>query len=106
MRATEHTIEARAPLVVKWRWSKTRIAGVDRRAARQRHVRERRAAVILQRYKPRICIDLIAWPVQITAAIVAADIVSMRCDRAAVVENVFARCACIEDRVGDCKIAL
>ena len=66
---------------------------------------ERRAAVVLQRAKQRIGVDLIARPMQIAAAIIAADVVSVRRDRAAVVENVFARCACIEDCVGDFKIA-
>ena len=69
-------------------------------------MRERRAAVILQRPKQRIGIDLIARPVQVAAAIVAADIVSMRRHRAAVVENVFAQCAGIENRVRDFNIAV
>jgi hypothetical protein len=54
-------------------------------------VRERRAAVILQRAKQRIGIDLIARAIQVAAAVIAADIVSMRRDGAAVVEDVFAR---------------
>ena len=59
------------------------------------------AAVILQRTKQRIGVDLIAWASQITAAVIAAEIVSMRRDGAAVVEDVFARCAGIQDCVGD-----
>ena len=59
------------------------------------------ATVVLQRTKQRIGIDLIAWADQITAAIIAAEIVSMRCDRAAVVENVLSLGAGLEDRVRD-----
>ena len=59
------------------------------------------AAVILQGTKQRIGIDLIAWASQITAAIIAAEIVSKRGDRAAVIKDVFARCAGIQDCVGD-----
>ena len=91
---------------MQWRWSEIWIARVYRRAAGQRHVRERRATVILQRTKQRIGIDLIARAVQVTAAIVAADIVPMRRDHAAVVENVFARCTGIENGVGDLNNAV
>ncbi len=62
---------------------------------------KRWAAVVLQRTKQRIGIDLIAWAIQITAAIIAAKIVSIRGDGAAAVEDVFARCAGIQDCVGD-----
>ena len=48
------------------------------------------AAVILQRTKQRIGIDLIARAGQITAAVIAAEIVSIGCDRATVVKDVFA----------------
>ena len=74
---------------------------VNRWAARQQCMRERRAAVILQRTKQRIGIDLIAWAIQITAAVIAAEIVSNRGEGAAAVEDVFARCAGIQDCVGD-----
>ena len=57
------------------------------------------AAVILQRTKQRIGIDLIAWASQITAAIIAAEVVSKRGDGAAVIEDVFARCAGIQNSV-------
>ena len=59
------------------------------------------AAVILQRTKQRIGVDLIARAGQITAAIIAAEIVSNRGDCAAVVEDVFARCTGIQDCVGN-----
>ena len=78
-----------------------RIAGVNRWAARQQRVREGWAAVILQRTKQRIGIDLIPRASQITAAVIAAEIVSDRGDGAAAVEDVFARCAGIQDCVGD-----
>jgi hypothetical protein len=39
-----------------------------------------RTTVILQRPKHRIDIDLIAWTIQITGAIVAADVITLRRD--------------------------
>jgi len=83
-------MEASAALVTEWRRSKVRIARVDRRATGQRHVCQRWAAIILQRTEQRIGIDLIPRAIQITAAIIAAKIVSMRSDGAAAVEDVFA----------------
>jgi xanthine/CO dehydrogenase XdhC/CoxF family maturation factor len=53
-----------------------RIAGVNRWAARQQRVRKGWAAVILQRTDQRIGIDLIARASQITAAVIAAEVVS------------------------------
>ena len=78
-----------------------RVAGVNRRAARQQRVRKGWAAVILQRTKQRIGVGLIARASQITAAVIAAEIVSIGCDRATVVKDVFAQCPGIQDCVGD-----
>jgi len=69
-------------------------------------VRKGRPTVILQRTEQRISIDLIAWAIQITAAIIAAEIVSTRGDGAVAVEDVFARCAGIQDCVGDLNDAI
>jgi predicted alpha/beta hydrolase family esterase len=99
-------MEARAALVKERRRSKVRIASVDRAAAWQRQVCERWTTVVLQRAKQRIGIDLIARAIQITAAIIAAEIVSIRVDGAAAVEDVFARCAGIQDCVGEFKDAI
>ena len=93
----EEAMKARPALIAERRRSKVRIARIDRRATRQRHVCESWAAVILQRTKQCIGIDLIAWAIQIAAAIVAAEIVSIRRDGAGVVEDVFARGARIEN---------
>ena len=78
-----------------------RIAGINRRAARQQRVRKGWAAVILQRTKQRIRIDLIARASQITAAVIAAEVISKRRDGAVVIEDVFARRAGIQDCVGN-----
>ena len=78
-----------------------RIAGINRWAVRQQSVRRGRATVTLQRTEQRIGIDLIAGAIQITAAIIAAEIVSIGCDRATVVKDVFAQCSGIQDCVGD-----
>lgn len=64
-------------------------------------MRQRWATVILQRTKQRIGIDLIAWASQITAAVIAAEVVSKRRDGAVVIEDVFARRTGIQDYVGD-----
>jgi hypothetical protein len=90
-----------ASLVVERRRSKVRIAGVNRWAARQQRMRKGWATVILQRTKQRIGIDLIAWAGQITTAVIATEIVSIGCDRAAAVEDVCTQCAGIQDCVGD-----
>ena len=101
MRRTEHPEKTRAALVViRWR-SKTRIACVNRRAAPHRHMRERWSTVIPQRTKQRVGVDLIAWTSQKAAAIIAADVIAVRGDRAAVVEDVFSECAGIEDCIRD-----
>jgi hypothetical protein len=70
-------MEACSALIVERRRSKIRIAGIDGGAAGQRHVCEGRAAVIPQRAKQWIGVDLIARAIQITAAIIAADIVTV-----------------------------
>ena len=77
------------------------IAGINRWAARQQRVRKGWAAVILQGANQRVGVDLIAWAGQVAAAIIAAEVVSERGDGAAVIEHVFARCAGIQDCVGN-----
>lgn len=84
----------------RWR-NEVRIASVNRWAARQQRVRRGWATVVLQRTKQWIGIDLIARAGQVTAAIIAAEIVSIGCDRATVVKDVFAQCPGIQDCVGD-----
>jgi hypothetical protein len=66
-------------------------------------MRERWSTVIPQRTKPRVGVDLIAWTSQKAVAIIAADVVAVRCDHAAVVEDVFSECAGVEDRVA-CRV--
>ena len=86
-------------LVGERRWTEVRIAGVNRWAGRQQRVRKGWAAVILQRAKQGVGVDLIPRASQITAAVIAAEVVSKRRDCAAVIEDVFARCAGIQDSV-------
>jgi hypothetical protein len=62
-------------------------------------VSERWSTIVLQGAQHRIGIDLVAGAVQKTAAIIAADIVSVRGDRAAIIKDVDARGACFQDRV-------
>ena len=83
---------------------KLRIARVNRRAARQRQMRERWSTIILQRTKQRIGVDLIARASQKAAAVIAADVIAVRGDGAAVVEDVFSECAGVEDRVRNISI--
>ncbi len=52
------------------------------------------AAVILKRAQHRIGIDLVAWAVQKTAAIIATDIVAMSDKAATIIKDVDARGAC------------
>jgi hypothetical protein len=57
------------------------------------------SSIILERSKQRIGIDLIAWAIQITAAIVATDVVAMSDKATAIIKDVDARGACFQDRV-------
>jgi hypothetical protein len=52
------------------------------------------SAIILQGAQHRIGIDLVAWAVQKTAAIIAADIVAMGDKAATIIKDVGARGAC------------
>ena len=66
-------------------------------------MREGWAAVVLQRAEQRIGIDLVASGGQESATVVAAQVVAVRGDGAGIVEDVFARRACFENRVADLK---
>ena len=69
-------------------------------------MRKSRPTVILQRTEQRIGIDLIARAIQITAAVVAADIVAQRCDCAATIDiEIHTRGACIQNGISDLKRA-
>ena len=70
-------METRAALIMERRGHEIRIAPVDGRAARQWQMRKRWSTIILQRTKERIGVDLIARSVQMTATIVAADVVTL-----------------------------
>ena len=91
-------------LVVERRRTEVRIAGVNRWAARQQRVRKGWAAVILQRTKQRIGIDLIARASQITAAIIAAEIVSIDVTVPPLLKMFSPECAGIQDCVGDLRL--
>ena len=64
-------------------------------------MRERWSTVIAQRTKQRVGVDLIARTSQKAAAVITADVVTVRCDHAAVVEDVFSECAGLQDRIRD-----
>ena len=76
-----YTIVTRAALIVVRRRHEIRIAGINGWASRQQRVGERRAAVVLQRAEHRIGVDLIAGAIQITATVVTANAIAVRCDR-------------------------
>jgi hypothetical protein len=57
------------------------------------------STIILQWAKDRIGIDLVAWAVQKTAAIIATDVVAMSDKAAAIIKDVDARGAYFQDRV-------
>ena len=87
-------------MVVERRWGEIRIARINGRAARQQGVSKRWSAVVLQRTKHRIGIDLIARPVQITSAIIAAEIIAVRGHRAKAAKDVV-RLATVQDGVSN-----
>jgi hypothetical protein len=76
-----HTRKTSAALVLEERrteriWVKARVARINSGAAGQQLVREGRAAVVLQRSKHRIGIDLIAGRREKTAAIIAGEVIT------------------------------
>ena len=76
----EYATKTRAALVVeRWR-SEVRIACVNRWATWQQRVGKGPSTVVLQRTEHRVRIDLIAWASQITAAIIAANVIAVRAD--------------------------
>jgi hypothetical protein len=52
------------------------------------------STIVLQGAQHRIGIDLVAWAVQKTAAIIATDIVAMGDQAAAIIKDIDARGAC------------
>jgi hypothetical protein len=60
---------------------------------------ERWSTIVLQGAQHWIGIDLVAWTVQKTAAIIAADVVAMSNQAATIIKDVDARGACFQDRV-------
>jgi len=51
-------------------------------------MREGRAAVVLQRAKQRVGVDLVARTSEEPAAVIATEIVAVRCDGAAIVSDI------------------
>src|SRR6266511_802029 len=96
--AVHYAIKVRAALAVERRRSEVRITRINGRAAEQQLMRECGAAIVLQWAKHRIGVDQIAGTGQDTAAVVAADIVAKRCDRAGVIDDISSCCAGFEDR--------
>jgi hypothetical protein len=64
---------------------------------------ESRSSIVLKGSKHGISVDLVPRVVQKTAAIVATDIVAVRGDGTAAVENICARTSRIQDAVSDLK---
>src|SRR6266853_4774586 len=75
-------------LVEKRRRSKVRVARVNRRTVGQQRVRKDWPAVVLQRAKQRVGVDLVARTSEEPAAVIATEIVAVRCDGAAVVSDI------------------
>src|ERR1041385_8895864 len=61
------------------------------------------SSIILQRPKQGICVELVSWAGQVTAAIVAAEVIAVRRNRAAVVDNIGAQVASVQNRVFNLK---
>ena len=64
-------------------------------------MRERWSTVIAQRTKQRVGVDLIAGANQKATAVITAEVIAVRGDGGAVVDDVFPECAGVEDRVRD-----
>src|SRR5262245_43698849 len=97
--AVNHTRVACAALIEERRRSKVRIARIDSRAAGQQRMGEGWTAIVLQRAKQRVSIDLIARASQIATSIIIAEIVTVRDDGASVVDNISPGIASFQNRV-------
>ncbi len=62
---------------------------------------ERRATVVLQWAEQRIDVELITWPIQIAATIIAAEVVTARNHYAAVIVNISSHLAGIQHGISD-----
>jgi hypothetical protein len=83
------------PALIEERWrGEVGVAHVDGRAARQQGVGQCRSTIVLQGAQHRVGIDLVAWAVQKTAAIIATDVVAMSDKAATIIKNVGTRDAC------------
>ena len=69
-------------MIIQRRRSEVRVARIDGWAAGEQPVGEGWAAVVLERAEQWIGVDLIAAAIQETAAIIAAEVVAARSDRA------------------------
>ena len=87
-------------IFIGWR-SKAWVACVKGWAAVERLVSKGRAAVVLERTENWIRVDLVPSRSQEAAAVIAAEIVAERSDRAWVARDVGARCAGLQDGVPD-----
>src|SRR6266540_77809 len=99
--AVDDAIKPGAALVVERRRSEVRVACIDGRTAGQQRVREGWSTVVLQSTKHRIGIDLIAQASQIAAAVITAQVVTERANRAELIVNIFAQSSSVENRVAD-----
>jgi hypothetical protein len=71
------SVKTRTALVEERRRSKARVACTNRRTTQQQRMSQCQAAVVLQRTNQRIGINLVAWTSQITAAVIAAEIIAL-----------------------------
>jgi len=70
------TRETRSALIEERRRRKVRIAGIDGSAAKQQRMRQGVPAVILQRPKPRIGVELVTGASQNPESIIATKVVA------------------------------
>jgi hypothetical protein len=97
-----HTPKIGATLIVERRGSELRIACVNGWTPWQQRMGRCRATIVLKWPKQRIGIDLIARTCQKATAIVAAHVISVRCDRSRLSDvKVNTRCSSSQDRIPD-----
>ena len=90
-----------AALIVERRRSEVRVACINGRAAGQQFMGKGRAAVVLERAEHGLGVDLVAGRSQEAAAVIAAEIVAERGNRACIVRDVGARRAGLQDGIPD-----
>ena len=91
--AVHYAVKPSPALIIERRRGETWVTRVDSWALGIRSVGLCRAAVVLKRAQNRVRVGLVSWTAQITAAVIAAEVVTERDNCPTIIEDVFANVA-------------